>query len=248
MRVLRLFLKIVLCSLVAVVAVLAGGILWFVYYTRDLPDINALAQFAPTTTAEVSGACLQARMIAIPYASIGKNLMNALNVAEVDENDPGVVSQMWRSFTDQQYLHRAILSDQVSRMVFCIPSRMAKRQLDRLRTAVQLERRFSRRDLFTIYVNRVYFGEDEIGVQNASQRLFGRNPADLDISQAALLAGMIRSPSRFSPFKHPDRATERRNEVIDAMVEAMSITAEEAQAAKSAPLGIVKTVSTTAAR
>jgi membrane peptidoglycan carboxypeptidase len=110
---------------------------------------------------------------------------------------------------------------------------LAKRQLDELRTAEQLERHFSRRDLFTMYVNRVYFAEDEIGAQNASQRLFGKNPADLDISQAALLAGMIRSPSRFSPYKHPDRAMLRRNEVIDAMIAANMISSADGESAKS---------------
>ena len=239
MAVLRLLLRLLLYSLAAVLLVLAVGILWFVYYSRDLPDINALARFAPTTTAEVSGACLQGHTIAIPYASIGKNLTDALNAVEVDENDPGVVSQMWRSFTDHQNLHRAILSDQVSRMLFCTPSRMAKRQLDRLRTAVQLERHFSRHDLFTIYVNRVYVAEGEIGVQNASQRLFGKNPADLDISQSALLAGLIRSPSRFSPFTHPDRAIQRRNEVIDAMIAANMISSADGESAKSEPLGVL---------
>ena len=90
MPVLRTLLKLFLYSLAVVVLGLALGVLWLVYYSRDLPDFNALAQFAPTTTTEVSGACLEGHSIAIPFASIGKNLTNALNAAEVDENDPGV--------------------------------------------------------------------------------------------------------------------------------------------------------------
>ena len=243
MRVLRLLLKVFLYAFVTVVLVLAIGVLWFVYYSRDLPDIDALAQFVPTTAVEVSDACLQGRSIAISYASIGKNLMNALNAAEIGENDPGMAKEILGIFTSPDISagpkHAVPLSTRISRTMFCTPSRMAKRRLDELRTAAQLERRFSRRDLFTIYVNRVYFAEHEIGIQNASQRLFGKNPADLDVSQAALLAGLIRYPTRYSPFKHPDRAIQRRNEVIDAMLEGGSISATDAHDARSAPLGVV---------
>jgi len=82
-------------------------------------------------------------------------------------------------------------------------------------------------------------GEHDIGVQNASQRLFSKNPADLDISQAALLAGLIRSPSRFSPFTKPDRARQRRNEEIDAMIAANMTSAADGESAKSEPLGVL---------
>ena len=127
MQVLRLFLKLILYSLAAAFLVFVSGVLWFVYYSRDLPDINALAQFAPTATAEVADPCLPGPSTAIPYALFGKNLTNALHADAVSESGAGVISQMFHAFTDQKFIHRATLSTQISRTMFCTPSRMAKR-------------------------------------------------------------------------------------------------------------------------
>jgi len=94
-----------------------------------------------------------------------------------------------------------------------------------IRTAIPLERHYSRKQLFTMFANRAYLGPGLIGVQQGSRFYFQKNSADLTLPQAALLVGLIHSPTGYSPFKHPDRAIHRRNEVIDAMVEAGSITA-----------------------
>ena len=91
-----------------------------------------------------------------------------------------------------------------------------------------------------MYSNRIYLGPELIGVQQGSEFYFHKSPAELNIAEAALLVGLIRSPV-YSPFKHPDRALRRRNEVVDAMVENGSITSVEAQAAKASPLGVVGT-------
>ena len=131
--------------------------------------------------------------------------------------------------------------DQISRTMFCEPSRMMKRQLERLRTAIQLERHFSKRALFTIYANRATFGEGLIGVQAASSYFFHKNPSELDVAQAALLAGLLKSPIYYSPVRHPDRAVKRRNEVIDAMANTHAISISEAESAKAAKLGAVST-------
>ncbi len=235
----RLLLKIFLYCIASVVLLVAGGLLWFVYYSRDLPDTRSLAQFAPTTVTQVSDPCLEGPSIAIPYDLIGSNLRNALNAVEVGENDPGVLAETYRAFTDQTHLHRATLSMQISRTLFCTPSRMLRRQLDRFRMSEHLERRFSRRDLFTIYANRVYFGENLVGVHNASQYFFHKNPSELDLAQAALVAGLVRSPSRYSPLRHPDRVLQRRNEVIDAMTANGSASSAQGESAKAAALGVV---------
>ena len=212
---------------------------WFFFYSRDLPDPRALASFAPAVTASVSDPCLKTTQIAIPYESIGGNLRGALSAAEVSENDPGVVLAMYHLFTDEARLHRATLSFQVSRTMCYAPSKPLERQLAEIRTASHLERHFSRQELFTIYVNRVYFGQGLIGVQSASQYFFHKNPGDLGIVEAALLAGLAKSPSYYSPVKHSDRAMTRRNEVIEAMLQSGTITASQAEAAKAVPLGIV---------
>jgi len=115
---------------------------------------------------------------------------------------------------------------------------MLNRQLDEFRTALQLERRFSRQELFTILANRLMFGEDIVGVEAASQHFFHKEPSQLLVGEAALLAGLLKAPSYLSPIKHPDRALQRRNEVIDAMLKTHSISESEAYAAKASALAI----------
>lgn len=211
----RTLLKVLFSFAVAVLILIVAAAFWFFFYSGDLPDVARLAQFAPTASTTVSDPCLPAASVAIPYEAIGENLRNALGAVEVR------------------------LPLQISRTMFCAPSRMLSRRLNEIRTVTRLERHFTQEKLFTIYANRTYFGVGLTGVESASQYFFHKSPAELSIAEAALLAGLAQGPSYLSPVRHPDRALERRNEVIDAMLQAGSITASEADAAKSAPLGTV---------
>jgi membrane peptidoglycan carboxypeptidase len=210
----RSLLKIFLGFIAAVVILIVAAVSWFFFYSGDLPDVERLAQFAPATDTVVSDPCLGAALVAIPYESIGGNLRNAQSAVGIR------------------------LTDAISRTMFCTPSKTLSRQLKEIRTSAQLKQRFSPRQLFTINANRTYFGEDQIGVQSASRYFFHKDPVELNVAEAALLAGLAIRPSYYSPERHPDRALERRNQVVDAMVQAGTITASEAGAAKNAPLGI----------
>ena len=103
---------------------------------------------------------------------------------------------------------------------------------------MQLDRQFSRRELLTIAANRYYFGDNVIGVQEAAQHYFSKTPNELTVGEAALLAGLVRAPSYFSPSRHHDRALQRRNQVIEGMLASHAITSAEADAALAAPLNI----------
>lgn len=222
-----------------VIVVLVGAVAaWFFLYSADLPDMNALAQFAPTSVTRVSDTCLGTASVAIPYDAIGDNLRAALSAGEVGEEDRGGPGDTYREFIGQTP-HRATLTLQISRGMFCVPSRALNRQVKEVRTAAQLERRFSRRELFTIFANRAWFGDGQTGVEAASEHFFGKEPNQLQVAEAALLAGLIRAPSRFSPYAHPDRALQRRNEVIDAMVATNTVSAAEGEAAKASLIGVV---------
>lgn len=132
-------------------------------------------------------------------------------------------------------------------MTYYPPQRTLPRQLRELRIAIQLERHYSRQQLFTMFANRSYFGPLEIGIEDASKFYFHQEPRDLSILEAVLLAGLLRSPAHYSPATHPDRALQRRNGVLDAMVAQGSFTAAEAERAKATPLGSVPNPITTAA-
>jgi membrane peptidoglycan carboxypeptidase len=102
------------------------------------------------------------------------------------------------------------------------------RGCNRLRLADRIQRHFSQRQVITIYLNRVYLGENTYGIEDASRRYFGKHALDLSLDEAALLAGLIRSPNHNSPIAHPDRAVERRNLVLDRMVADGTVSRAEA--------------------
>lgn len=210
----------ILSGLLILLSCVVAG--WFFFYSADLP-IAYLRQYAPQQTTRVSDRCTQSESIAIPYDAIGPNLRAALNSAE--------------AYTRSG---QAGLATQLSRMTFCEPSRMLERHIQEARVAAQLGLHFSRDELLTIYANRVWLGEGQFGVENASQHYFGKDPNQLNIAESALLAGLIRGPFIYSPYKHPDRALRRRNQVIDLMVEDHSITVAQAEAAKTLNLAVVR--------
>jgi membrane carboxypeptidase/penicillin-binding protein len=215
------FVRIVLKALLAVTAfaVVAVSVClcWFYFYSGDLPDFSALSKFAPDSPATVVYQCSNRPVQVIPSTLVSKNLQNAARAAE-SKNDE-------------------VLARQISFDLFCdSQTRMLKRHLLEYKASVQLRRRFTPEQLLTIYLNRAYFGNDLIGVESASLHFYGKHASELDIPQAALLAGLIKGPSRYSPERHPDRAKERRDEIIGEMLRNGGITAEQAAAAQQSAI------------
>src|SRR6266404_2942321 len=102
--------------------------------------------------------------------------------------------------------------------------------------ALRIERDFTKQQILELYLNRIYFGAGCYGVETASQAYFGKNASKLNLSEAALLAGLIRSPNRFSPLKNPEGAAAQRNAVLDRMVGLKKISHGQAAAAKLAKI------------
>jgi membrane peptidoglycan carboxypeptidase len=112
------------------------------------------------------------------------------------------------------------------------------RKLREVRVALQLEKQLSKDEILARYLNIVFFGHNAYGVASAARTYFNTTPDRLTLSQAALLAGMVRSTTEYDPVEHPEQALARRNMVIDEMTNVGSITRVQADAAKSEPLGI----------
>ncbi len=113
------------------------------------------------------------------------------------------------------------------------------RKLREIRMALTLDKTFTKPEILTRYLNLVSFGNNAFGVQDAAQTYFGVNATDLNWQQAALLAGMVQSTSTLNPYTNPDGALERRNIVLDTMIENIPEEAEALRAAKEQPLGIL---------
>ncbi len=132
------------------------------------------------------------------------------------------------------------LTMQLARGFFLTPEKHIKRKLIEIIITFQLEHRFTKQQIFQMYANQVPLGQRGSfsidGFGEAAQAYYGKDVRQLDLPECALLAGIIQSPSRLNPFRHPERALERRNVVLDAMVETGDITKQQAEQAKAAPL------------
>ncbi|MEO0880911.1 MAG: transglycosylase domain-containing protein, partial [Pseudomonadota bacterium] len=127
------------------------------------------------------------------------------------------------------------ITQQLAKNLFLSSDRTVKRKVQELMLALWLERRFTKDEILTLYLNRVYFGAGAYGIDAASRRYFDKPAARLDIAEAAVLAGLLKAPSRYAPSHNPQIAGARARLAIDAMVETNVITRAQAQAALSAP-------------
>ncbi|MFC5664494.1 transglycosylase domain-containing protein [Kitasatospora misakiensis] len=112
------------------------------------------------------------------------------------------------------------------------------RKIQELRIAIKLEEDLTKDQILTNYLNITYYGNGAYGVEAASQRYFGKSNKDLTVAEAATLAGLVQNPTQYDPKLHPQAALNRRNTVLDKMVENKHLTEEQAKAAKAAPLGL----------
>jgi penicillin-binding protein 1B len=132
------------------------------------------------------------------------------------------------------------LTQQLAKNLFLSPEKRIKRKMIEILITFQLEHRFTKKQIFEMYANEMNLGHRgsyEInGFGEASQVFFGKDLSQLDLAQCATLAGLLQNPSFRNPYRHPERAMERRNVVLDSMVETNAITAGQAQRAKAEPL------------
>jgi len=191
---------------------------WLFFYMGDLPDIDHLSQFAPNTQSSVvSDSCLASPSTSISFGGIGQPLKDALAAAEPAKSLP----------------------HQIARSLMCNHSGgMGKYHLSSMWLSWKIRMHFSEQQIFTIYVNRGYFGEGITGVERASEVFFHKEPNALSVAEAALIAGLLRAPDYFSPHKHPERALTRRNKVLEEMLTQGMLSAAEAAKLEATPIAI----------
>jgi penicillin-binding protein 1B len=188
----------------------------------------------------------------LTYDEIPPNLVHAVIAIEDRRFFEHSGIDYWRILgamrNDIFHLHRytegaSTLTQQLARGFFLTPERTYSRKMREAIISIILEHRFDKKQIFAMYANEISLGQigsfSIDGFGEASQDYFGKDVSQLDLAQCAMLAGLIQSPSRLNPFHHPDRAIERRNLVLDSMVETGAITKDEAEAAKAEPLHLV---------
>jgi penicillin-binding protein 1B len=147
----------------------------------------------------------------------------------------------WVDVTHQRHEQGgSTITMQLSRAFFLTPEKTVKRKLSEMLIALEMEQKLSKQQIFEFYANRVDLGQRGSftisGFAQASQAYFNKDLKDLTPAEAALIAGIIQAPSYLSPYRHPERALERRNLVLDSMVETHALPKAEAEKAKATPL------------
>jgi penicillin-binding protein 1A len=232
----------------ALVGATAGLLL---VYSTDLPQVDQLEHYRPSSITElyddqgriVGSFALQRRVVA-SYEDYPKVLRDALISVEDKDFEKHSGINFWRIYgaayrdivAGSKVQGGSTLTMQLSRNLFLTPDRMFHRKIQEMLLAIQIERRFTKSQIFTLYANQIYLGHGVYGFEAASQFYFSKPAKQLTLEEAALLAGLPKSPAYYSPVAHPDRALKRRNLVLNSMLEDGMITAQQAAAARDLPI------------
>ena len=251
-------------GLIALFVIVAGlGVLSGVLFAfaGDLPQVSALDDYSPSTITRVYAAEGQLigefatqRRVIVGYDDINPMLRHAIIATEDAEFDRHIGVNVWRiaaaAMTDIIKRRRAqgasTLTQQLARNLkdhFGLTSKneegtaqSLERKVREIILAIQIEKRYTKREIFTIYCNQVYMGHGAYGIEAASRLYFNKSNKQLTLDEAALIAGLFQLPERQSPFVDPKRAAARRNVVLQRMTDEGHITQAQANAAKALPI------------
>src|SRR5476649_1101056 len=224
-------------------------------YAGDLPQVSALDDYSPSTitriyasNGQVIGEFATQRRIVVGYDDINPLLRQAIIATEDAEFDRHFGVNFWRigvaAITDIIERRRAqgasTLTQQLARNLkdqFGLTNEKSfERKMKEAILALQIEKRYTKKEIFTIYCNQMYLGHGAYGVEAASRLYFQKSNTQLTLEEAALIAGIFQTPERQSPFVDMKRATSRRNVVLQRMAEERYITQAQADAAKQKPI------------
>ncbi len=222
-------------------------------YASDLPEIRALETYRPDVVTEIYaddgqmvGSFALQRRILMTYEQCPRVLYNAVTAIEDQHFEehwgidfPRIASAAFRNLVKRRITGGAsTITMQLAGNLFLDRSdRSFRRKMQEMLLSLQIERRYTKPQIFTMYGNQVYLAHGNYGFAAAAQFYFGKPVTDLKLQEAALLAGMVNGP-KFSPILNPEAALARRNLVLHRMAEEGKITPAEEQAAKKTPLGL----------
>ncbi len=227
---------------------IVSGILFA--YAGDLPQIEALDDYTPNTITRVYAADGQVigefateRRVVVKYDDIAPALRQAIISAEDADFDrhfgisiSRIVITAAEDIAKRRLAGASTLTQQLARKLFLTDEKTWERKIKEALLAIQIERRYTKREIFTLYCNQIYFGHGAYGVEAASRLYFAKRSKDLSLQESALVAGIIQTPERQSPFVDMRRALRRRNYVLQRMAEEGYVTKAAAARAAETPI------------
>ena len=241
---------LVLLGLSSLFGIMCGLML---VYSIDLPQIEDLQRYRPNTTTELLdvhgrefGSFALERRVVLPYAEFAPVLRQAILSIEDKsfERNWGVnlvraVGAAWRDIHSRSRAQgSSTLTMQLARNLFLSNQKTYGRKIQEIFLSMQIERVFTKDQIFQLYANQIYLGHGTYGFEAASLYYFSEHASDLTLSEAALLAALPKGAEYYSPIKYPERALRRRNLVLSEMYADGKITRAQETAAEAMPLGL----------
>jgi len=234
----------------AVFGVMVGLML---VYSINMPQMEELARYRPSTTTElfdihgkVFGSFALERRVVVPYSEFPEQLKQAIySIEDKNFETNGGINLVRAAGAAYHDIHTkgkaqgaSTLTMQLARNLFLSTEKTYGRKIQEIFLTLQIERRFTKQQIFALYANQIYLGRGTYGFEAGSEYYFSKHVHDLTLAEAATLAALPKGPEQFSPVRHPDRALKRRNLVLSEMLADKKITAEQYAEAKAAPLGL----------
>src|ERR1700761_6042251 len=246
----KLVSRVFFALLIFIAALLGTGTGLLLVYSTDLPQVDELEKFRPSSITElyddqgriIGSFALQRRMIA-GYDDFPKVLRDAIISTEDKDFENHFGINFWRMFgaafrdltSGSKAQGASTLTMQLSRNLFLSADRNFRRKVQEIMLSIQIERRFTKEQIFTMYCNQIYLGHGVYGFEAGSHFYFNKPAKDLTLDEAAILAGLPKAPNSYSPINSPERAMKRRNLVINNMLEDGKVNADQAFKAKELP-------------
>lgn len=236
----------------ALFILLSGGLLFF-YYSHQLPDFTSLKErnlnafsIVYSEDDEIVGKFLLDNRIPIAYEKIPKPMIQAFLAAEDAEffhhrgiDYKGIARALLKNLLAGKIVQGgSTITQQVTKTFFLTPKRSFLRKLKEVAYAFGLERTLTKEEILALYLNHIYLGNGAYGIEAASESYFNKRVEQLNLSEMALLAGLVKAPSRYSPVNNLSRAKERQHYVLSRMAELGFITHEQKEKALRTPLKI----------
>jgi len=249
---------LILLSIPVFLALAAAGTLVgiFYYYGSDpnLPNLKNIGEYHPDQVVKVLdregkllGELGSIHRTVVPYDKIPKIMVQALLAAEDAEyfEHEGVdYKGMVRAFVENVIRRKfaqgaSTITQQVVKQMLLTPEKSMRRKVQEIILARRLSQRFSKEEVLALYLNQMYFGHGRYGVEEASRYFFGKTISDVEVGEAALLAGLVQSPERLSPYKHPDAAKKRQIYVLSQMAKLEYIYEDVAKKVAATPITVI---------
>jgi penicillin-binding protein 1A len=222
-------------------------------YSINLPQMAELERYRPSTTTElydihgnIVGSFALERRIVEPYSEFPPVLRQAIfSIEDKDFETNGGLNLVRMVEAAYQDVHShgkaqgaSTLTMQLARNLFLSPEKTYGRKIQEIFLTLQIERRFTKQQIFALYANQIYLGRGTYGFEAGAEYYFSKPVRELTLPEAALLAALPKGPEEYSPVRHPERALRRRNLVLSEMLQDKKITARQAADAEASPLGL----------